>query len=87
MELIEHGPWVLHYIRVRVPAELVTPCSGLALALPVLLPRVAGVVEAVAVELHGQAMLRPAAIDTTPARRAVGDRKGERVRAQMLEKP
>ena len=52
---------------------------GPPLAMAVLLPRIARVVEPVAVELDGQPLLRPAAVDTAAAGRAVGDGQGEPV--------
>jgi len=50
---------------------------GLALAPSVLLPGVAGMVVAVAVELDGKAVLRPAAVDAAAACGAVGLGEGE----------
>jgi len=42
-------------------------------------------VEAITVELHGQPLLRPAAVDTTAAGWTVGDREWEALVAQQLQ--
>ena len=57
--------------RRRCSGELVASGAGLALTPAVLLPRVAGVVVAIAVELDGEALLGPAAVDPPPAGGAV----------------
>src|SRR4051794_26908863 len=62
-KLSEHRAGRLRDIAPRVAAELVAARVGLALALAVPLPRVARVVEAVAVELDSQPVVRPAAVD------------------------
>jgi hypothetical protein len=53
----------------------------------VLLPAVAGVVEAVAVELDGQGVVGPAAVDAVAAGRAVGLREREAMFPQEPEEP
>ncbi len=74
-QLPEHRRRALEDVAVGVAAEVVPTRSGLALATPILLPRVPGVVELVAVELDGQAVVWPAAVDTAAAGWFVGDRK------------
>ena len=54
-------------VAVGVAPEVVAAGVRFALAAPVLLPRVTGAVVAVAVELDGQATLRPAAVDAAAA--------------------
>ena len=70
-----------------VAAEFVAAGPGFALTAAVLLPGVAGVVVAIAVELDGQPMLGPPAVDTVRAGRAVGARQHPPQLAQMLEEP
>jgi hypothetical protein len=68
--------WPLEDVAPGVAAELVASGTGLALAATVLLPRVAGVVVLVAVELDGKAVLGPAAVHPPPPGGTV--RPGER---------
>ena len=49
--------------------------AGLTLAAPVLLPGVARVVELVAIELDGQVVVGPAAVDASAAHTGVGHRE------------
>jgi hypothetical protein len=74
------------YVAVGVAPELVAARAGLALAAAVLLPGVARLVVAVAVELDRQALLRPAAVDPPPTGQAVGLWQHEPGVAQPLEK-
>jgi hypothetical protein len=61
-------------IAVGVAAELVTASAGFSFAMAVLLPGVARVVVAVAVELHRQALPGPAAVYAASADRTIGPR-------------
>src|SRR4051794_1132951 len=81
----EHRGGRFEHVAVRVAAELVAARVCLPLPPAVLLPRAAGVVEAVAVELDGQAVLGPSAVDAPTARNAIHDRQGQPVSAQQLE--
>ena len=76
-QLREHETRVLEDVAVGVAAELVAPSARLAFAAAVLLPRVAGAVVAVAVELDGEPVCGPAAVDATSAGGAVGLRERE----------
>jgi hypothetical protein len=69
-------------VAVRVAAELVA--AGVCFPLPaaVLLPGVARTVVTVAVELDGQVVLGPAAVDAAPAGGAVGLRQHESLSSQ-----
>src|SRR5215211_3893291 len=71
-ELGEHLFGLFEDVAPGVAAELVAAGAGLAFAAAVLLPGVAGVVVAVAVELDGQPVVGPAAVDVAAAGRAVG---------------
>jgi hypothetical protein len=71
-ELAKHERRALEYVAVRVAAEVVAACPRLALATAILLPCVARVVEAVAVELDRQLLLGPSAIHAPAAGCAVG---------------
>src|SRR3954471_23298741 len=84
-QLSEHGGRRFGDVGPRVAAEVVSAGVGLALALPVALPRAARVVEAERVELHGQATVVPAAVDAAAARGAVRDREREALRAEQAE--
>src|SRR3954470_9172796 len=76
-ELGEHLLGVLEDVAVGVAAVLVSAGVGLALAPAVLLPGMAGVVEAVAVELDREVVLGPAAVDAAAGGDLVGLRAGE----------
>ena len=78
---------MLDHVAVGVAAEVIPTRAGLALAAPILLPGVARVVEAVAVELDREPLLGPAAVDSAATRRAVGDRKPEAVHVKVLKEP
>ena len=84
-QLVQHQPRVLEDVAVGVAAELVAACARLSLATAVLLPRVAGMVVAIAVELHGQSLLGPAAVDPASAGGAVRLGQGKSVRSQQVE--
>src|SRR5215213_11499715 len=71
-QLAQHLLRLLEDVAVRVTAELVAARPCVAFAPPVLLPGVARVVVAVAVELDRQAPFRPAAVDAVSAGDAVG---------------
>src|SRR4051812_13297638 len=77
--------WVVVDVVVGVAAELVAAGAGLALTPAVLLPGVAGVVVGVAVELDGQAVFGPAAVDVAPARGPVGLGQRQPCRSQQGE--
>src|SRR5439155_7116316 len=85
LELTEHRRGVVEHVVAGVAAEVVAPRVRLALAPAILLPGVAGVVVGVAVELDGQAELRPAAVDAALAGDAVGVRERQAVLAEQLE--
>jgi hypothetical protein len=76
---------VLDYVPVRVAPELVAAGAGLPLAATVLLPGMAGVVVAVAVDLDGQTLLGPTAVHSPSAGRPVGLRERESRCAQVSE--
>src|SRR3954452_4223660 len=76
-ELAEHRLGVLEDVAVGVAAVLIAAGVGLALAATILLPGVARVVEAVAVELDGQVVDGPAAVDPAARGDLVGVREGE----------
>ena len=71
-QLPEHEGWMLEDIAVGVAAELVTVRASFAFATAVLLPCVAGVVIAEAVELYCQSLLGPAAVHVAPAGGTIG---------------
>ena len=64
-------------VAIGVAAELVAARVCFPLATAVLLPGVARLVIAIAVELDSQPLLGPAAVHPSPARRAVGLREGQ----------
>jgi hypothetical protein len=68
---------MLEHVAVGVAAEVISTGEGLALAAPILLPCVTRVVEVVTIELYGEPLVRPAAVDTAAAGRAVGEREWE----------
>src|SRR5918992_2846776 len=71
----EHLLRRLEHVVVGVAAELVPPRPGFPFALAVLLPGVAGAVVAVAVELDGEVVGGPAAVDPLGSRGLVGFRE------------
>src|SRR2546423_2344504 len=71
MQLGKHVSRVLEDVAVGVAAKLVTARPCLPLTATVLLPGVATVVKHVTVELHCQAVLRPAAVHPPAAGRPV----------------
>src|SRR4051794_21639206 len=83
-QLREHPRRVLEDVAPRVAAIRVLSCVRLPLALVALLPRVARVVELVAVELDGDSVVRPAAVDSPAAHHLVCD--GQR-KVVSLEEP
>src|SRR5207249_9728247 len=85
VQLSQQVARVLGDVVPRVASKLVAAGASLALAAAVLLPGVARVVKAVAVELDGQSMLGPAAIDPPPASGAVGLRQRQPGVLQKLE--
>ena len=74
----------LEDVVVSETAKVVTTRPRLALTLTVPLPRVTGPVIVIAVELYGEALRRPAQIDTVPARRPVRLRQDKPVVADEL---
>ena len=76
--------WTPH-VAERVAAERIAPRVRLTLPASILLPRVAGPVVAVAVELVGEVVLRPAAVHPPPADRPVGLRERQAGFCQALE--
>ena len=74
-QLVEHLARVFEHVAVRVATELVASRAGFALASAILLPGVARTVVAVAVELDGQTLLGPAAVDAASTCDAVGLRE------------
>ena len=71
-QLGEHERRALEHVAVGVAAVLVAAGVGFALAPAVLFPGVAGAVVAVAVELDGEPVVGPAAVDAVAAGGAVG---------------
>ena len=71
-QLGEHRPGVLEHVAVGVAAKVVSAGVGLALPTAVSFPRMSRAVVTVAVELHGEAVLRPAAVDYVASDAAVG---------------
>jgi hypothetical protein len=71
-KLAKHEPRVIEDIRPCVSPELVPPRVGLPLSVPVCLPRMARPVVPIAVELHGESVIRPPAINATSACGAIG---------------
>ena len=76
-ELTQHLGRILRTSLLGVAAKVISTRPSLPLAMTVLLPRVARVVEPVAVELDRQSVLGPAAVDSVAPGRAVGDGEGE----------
>jgi hypothetical protein len=72
LELRQHEARLLEHVAVGVAAELVATGPRLALAVAILLPGVARMVVAIAVELDGQSVLRPAAVHAAASRQAIG---------------
>src|SRR5688572_25175520 len=85
-KLAEHLLRELHDVTVREAAEVVAAGVRLAFAAAVLLPGVAGGVIPVAIEFHGEPMLRPPAVDAAAGGEAVADRERQSVLAKQLEK-
>jgi hypothetical protein len=77
VQLSQHQGLVLGHVVVGVAPELATSRPRQALPATVLLPRVAGVVVAVAVELHGEAVVGSAAVDVAAVGDPIGDREGQ----------
>ena len=82
-QLGEHRGGIFEDVAVRKAAELVAPGMGLALAAAVLLPGVAGAMESLGVELDGELVVRPAAVDIVRARGLVRDRQRQALLAQQ----
>src|SRR5215207_9760936 len=70
-KVLENRLWILVHVAPGVASELVPACPSLALALVILLPRMAGVVVAVAVELDREPVVGPATIDVPAVDAAV----------------
>jgi hypothetical protein len=73
----EHLGGLLADVLVGVATELVAPPSRRPFAFAVLFPCVTGMVEAVAVELDGEAVVRPPAVDVVAFSFAIRDRQGQ----------
>src|SRR6266511_533577 len=86
-QLLKHQPRILEDVAVGVAAKLVAAGARLALTAAVLLPGVARVVVAVAVQLDRQPPLGPAAVHPPPTGGAVGLRKCEAGLPHQLQEP
>src|SRR5918992_1767531 len=84
-QFVEHPVGSLEDVVVSEAAKLVASRPGFPLSAAVELPGVAGAVVAVAVELDGQALLGPAAVDSVAARFPVGVRERQARLLQALE--
>src|SRR5215218_4262535 len=87
MQLGKHELRLLEDVAPGVAAELVAAGVGLALAAPVLLPGIAGVVVGVAVELDREPVRRPAAVHPPAPGGAVGLGEREAGVAKKLQEP
>src|SRR5689334_14253138 len=87
MQFAQHRPRVLEDVVARVPPDAVTAREGLAFAATIQLPCVPRSVKRVAVELDGQTVLWPAAVDAPRARDAIHPREREPFRDEEFPEP
>jgi hypothetical protein len=84
LQFADHGSRVIEDVHGGVPPELISPCSRLPLSEPILVPGMVRVVEAIAVQLDGEPILRPPAVDPMAAGHSIRDREWE---ASLFEPP